>query len=278
MTDYTKYLEKILHKLPENIAEEIRRVESDISKQNEKIALFDFDGTLIYGDIGESIFTFLKANGHNIDFRWSEYLALVNNNELKKAYVQMVTSMKGINLNTVRNAARHLIKSSSSEIFFSEDGKNYTYPLPKSVSGMINIIYYLKLSGWKISVISASYHYAVREVCNELFKLSNEYIRGIKTELYVTDNYEDIITENVLQPIPVLKGKADVYKEMFANAKPLITAGNTTADKYLLELTADSGIAIISGMKNSERELVKKSIDKNIKTVDFRMEDYIKRN
>jgi phosphoserine phosphatase len=261
------YQSKILEKLNPEISKELLRIESlDIEN---KIAVFDMDGTLLDGDLGEAVFCYMKANGYELNLKWRDYLDLLERGNTFEAYTQMVKSFKGINARSVMNATRNLLKTNSNEIFFKEDDIEYKYPVPVVNIEMLNLIVYLKISKWKVSAISATSHIIVKEFTDSILKLEPLFVRGIRSEFYVTDNYEDLFTEELKGEITYREGKVKVLNEIFADTKPLLTAGDSLGDIELLNSTSNDGFAILCGKSNAHLNFLKKHINPEIKTVNF---------
>jgi phosphoserine phosphatase len=261
------YISKILDRLNPLIKNEFLRIQDLNIPDSEKIAAFDLDNTLINGDICESVFCYLKANNFELDLKWSDYLKLLDSGNFKKAYCDIITALKGLNIRTINSYVQTLINSNSIEIHFEEDGREYKYPLPKIKHDMINLIVLLKISGWKVSIISASSHIMVRKISDLLFKLNPEFVHGIKTEIEVTDNYEDLFTDKICGIITYSEGKSEQYKQLFGEIKPLITAGDSIGDIELINLTSEVGFSIICGNTISEMNSLKSLINQNIKTI-----------
>lgn len=270
MHNLNQYKAKILGRINPGLAAELYRIDGYDLAPEEKIAAFDLDDTLIEGDIGEAVFCYIKAAGNDIPLKWKDYLEMIEAKEYERGYCDIITSMEGMNIKTIANSAKNLISSNSEIIIFTEDGIEYNYPIPKPIIEMQNLIVYLKISGWKISVISSSSQIAVRSVTDYLFKLYPEYVRGIKTEIYVTDNYDDLFTTKIQGTVPFREGKAEVFRDMFGDLQPLITAGDSRGDIELLNLTSDKGFAILCGKNLSNLEFLKNSISKNIKIIEFK--------
>jgi len=270
MQNLNQYKAKIREKLPTEIAAGLLKIENMELSKEQNIAVFDLDGTLINGDIGESVFCYLKSIGHEFDLKWKEYLELIDKKEYQTAYIKIITTMKGLSVKVVSNAARRLITSNSDFIYFSEDGVEYTYPIPKEIPDMTHLIIYLKISGWKIAVISASGHISVRAVCESLFKLNPEFVRGVRTEIEVTDNYDDLYTDIIRGEITYGEGKVKVFHEIFGiDSKPLITAGDSHGDIDFMNLTSKKGFAIICGASSAHKVHLKSKLKSEIKTIDF---------
>lgn len=268
MHNLSYYRTRILSKLPNEISDSISKIESLNFSPNELIAAFDLDGTLIDGDIGEATFCYLKSIGHEFELKWKDYLDLLESGNSLSAFTQIITTMKGLSVKVVANASRRLLTSNSNMIHFSEDGVEYDYPIPKIIHNMYNLIVYLKISGWKIAVISASNHISVRAICDEFFKLDPSYVRGIRTELDVSDNNENLFTDFIKGNVSYGLGKYDILCEMFgSDTKPLITAGDSKGDLYLLNNTHLSGFAIVNCKFESQFQNLLSEVNKQVKIV-----------
>ncbi|MFA7625610.1 MAG: HAD family hydrolase [Candidatus Kapaibacterium sp.] len=256
------YKEKIIRKINPKTAQIITRIEESGIDDEEKIAVFDLDGTLIEGDIGDAIFCFLISSGYSFDFKWSNYQDMLAVKNYRNAYIDIVTTMKGMDVKTIVWAASALLKSNSNYFDFEEDGIKYSMQIPKPIPEMQYLLTYLKLSKWKISVISASSHIAVRTVCDKLFKLKPDYIRGIKTELEVSDEYIDLFTDRISGTVTYREGKAVNFRELFGNdAKPIITAGDSHGDIELLNLTPDNGLVLICSKTPEDIDFLRNNLN-----------------
>ncbi|MBX3044817.1 MAG: haloacid dehalogenase-like hydrolase [Candidatus Kapabacteria bacterium] len=272
MKNLTEYKNKIINKLRPNLKEAILELEMKNICDDEKIAVFDLDNTLINGDIGDSLYCYLKSTGHEFDYKWSDYQAMLARKDYQNSYCDIITTMKGLNISTVYNAAKHLISTNSEIICFSEDGIEYEFPVPTPIPEMQILVTYLKISGWKVGVISASYHIAVKAVCESLFNLNPQFIRGVRTEIEVTEKYEDLITDIIKGTVTYRQGKADVFQELFGEGvKPLISAGDSHGDIELLNLTSQNGLIILCGKSLSNINFLKSKIESNAKFVDFQV-------
>ncbi len=272
MQNLEQYKSKIREKLRPQLAECLLSIEQKSIPNEQKIAAFDLDGTLINGDIGESTFCYLKSIGHEFDLTWSEYTDLLESGEKTLAYSKIITTMKGLLVKVVSNASRRLMTSQSDMIYFTENNKEHSYLIPKQIIDMHNLIVYLKISGWKVAVISASNHISVRAVCQELFKLKPDYIRGIRTEIEVNNNSEDFFTDVIKGHITYKEGKANVFRELFGqDAIPLLTAGDTEGDVELLNLTSPDGFAILCDNSSNSTSVLKQLIQSHIRTVEFKV-------
>lgn len=272
MQNLEHYKSKIRQKLSPILADALLSIEQMKIPDEQKIAAFDLDGTLINGDIGESTFCYLKSIGHEFDFTWSEYLELLKTCNHRLAYSKLVTTMQGLLVKVVSNASRRLITSKSDTIFFTENNIDYSYPIPKQVVEMHNLIVYLKISGWKIAVISASNHISVRAVCEELFKLKPDFIRGIRTEIEVSDNSEDYFTDIIKGQISYGIGKVEVFHQLFgSNAIPLITAGDSAGDIDLMNLTSTDGFALLCSSSTDSNLHLKAKIKSDIQLIEFHL-------
>jgi phosphoserine phosphatase len=258
-------------KIPEPLEEQIKKIEQHIDqkriKVKRKIAVFDLDNTLLIGDIGEAVFAALKNKEKNepltiqnkpIPFSWTEYQNLLNRNKKKKAYKKMVTAMSGIPPKTLIDTTRDVLNSKKNSIQLEDE--QIPIPVPNKI--MQTLVSFLKSLEYEMFIISASNHFSVQTVAREFFSFPDSNVFGIKPQLKYHQNvnsrdHTQILTSRLEKPVPVGRGKAQVYHKCIDSIPPLITAGDSETDINMLNLTHKNGLSIWVG-DNQTRFLVMK--------------------
>jgi 2-amino-1-hydroxyethylphosphonate dioxygenase (glycine-forming) len=251
--NFEKYSEMILKHLEKQLAsclglnEEIcialkDVVETSNKKGKSRTFVSDLDNTLIINDIGEALFGQLMSDNLIHNFTWSDYLRLIKENKVREAYIKMITCMAGMNEQKIKDALRAITQQRSGYIKFYEGHNLIRIPMPFPNQVLLRLIEFLKGQQFDVKVISASYDLAVKHVVSTFFGIgeSNAYGVRLKTR-------DGILTEEVLEPTPVTFGKADVLKKILGDEKPLISAGDTTNDLYMLKMTDPDGLILFFG-------------------------------
>ena len=208
----------------------------------EKIAVFDCDNTIIHGDISEAVFVLLKKKGYDLNFTWHEYNSLINDSKKEEAYKKLISCYAGISKYTIQDVTNEAINKYSEEIkfiSFTEKGKFYSLPLPLKNSLMEKLILKLDMLGFNIYVVSASYDLSVKIACRELFGIREKNVYGMKLA-----EKDGLLTSEIIEPVSCFYGKQDVFHEFISKNPPLITAGDSNNDLPLLELTSPKGTVL----------------------------------
>ncbi len=224
---------------------------------NELIAVFDLDNTLLDGDIGEATFAQLKADGEFKDFSYANYLQEIENGNFQRAFLDMAVSMKGLTIEKLIQTTHKVLNKKGQMIEFKENNKNFYSVAPSANRNLLNMLLFLKANNFKIKIISSSPDIIVKTVATRLFGIDPKNSIGLKNK---TKN--GILTEELLEPIPIADGKEQVYKSIFNNTPPIISAGDSINDAFLLKLTSLDGIVILR--KNRYLEFLKNTLPQNL--------------
>lgn len=267
MANLGAYSDKILDKLISGFQEQIIRIRN--IEKHSKIAVFDMDGTLLDGDLEEAVYCFLIANNYPVKLKWSNYLEMLDREDYQNAYIALKKGLDGIKADAIMNFAEKLLSSKHSTIFFREGNIEYQYPIPKINHELYKLLIYLKINEWKIAVISASTQVLVRTLAENFLNLSTNYIRGTRSEFFVTEDCEDIFTDRITGIITYGQGKIDSFKEMFFDEKPMISAGDSEGDIELLNYTHKDGFVITCGKSQGNIQKLRNQLDADLHKVDF---------
>lgn len=253
------------------LSDKIRDIEARIIRQATKtpikIAVFDLDNTLIIHDIGEAVFARLKQaelggpltiDRKPIPLSWSQYRQLILAGKKKDAYKKMVTAMAGLPLNTLVSITREVLRPGFGPVPI----EGQSVPVPRVNPPMQTLIRLLQEWHYQIYIISASNHPSVQITAETLFAIPGFRAFGIRSRIVersLPGQKEKIrlLTPDLLEPIPVDRGKAALYKKHIGSVPPLVTAGDSELDLPLLNLTHPQGLSIWVGSDPEKYRLIK---------------------
>ena len=207
-----------------------------------KIALFDFDNTLLIGDIGEAVFARLLADGAPLKCTWEEYQSFLRC-DVTAAYRLVVESMAGLAVREVEQATVRVLNQSTP---FIKTG-NAHVTVPKPHPGMKKLVSLLQKLRYSVYVISASNQTSVRIAAEEFFGIPPEYSFGIEPK-----TVNGVLSATLVRPFPIAAGKVDVYRKSISTLPPLITATDSVIDAPMLGLTDPMGLSLWVGKSRSE--------------------------
>ncbi len=248
-----------------DIAEEFFKKVDNLPNREKKRAVFDLDNTILNGDIGDALFCRLKnlekkkrvrSDGKPIDFTWSEYKDLMSTGNKEIAYRKITECMESVPEELIKNLTRELMNSDFSSLEHSGE----RVAIPCINLDIKEIIERLKKSGYKINIISASNSISVRVIAEEYLGLEKLSCFGMETQMVLSTKGKAILGGTVMEPVPVNKGKVELYRKRISDELPLITAGDSILDFPMLELVDNGGIVIWRGDEGSNLEKLKKII------------------
>lgn len=181
----------------------------------ERIAAFDADGTLWDTDIGENFFKYqaenklvdLPENPWDFYTRWHETQPI-------PAYLWLAQINKGKKISEVRAWAKAAVDQIGDIPFFPH---------------MVELVKYLQEREVTVYVVTASVKWAV-EPAAEILGIDKDHVIGIETQVV-----DEVITDRGILPITWREGKSIALLQKTGNRAPILAAGNTTGDQYLLE-------------------------------------------
>lgn len=239
-------------------------IASKENTNNENIAVFDLDRTLIEGDISDTVFAYFKSIGHKLNLGWDEFLKEIKLNP-RKLFLEFPTYFEGFEREFVIKATNEVLKHQTIE--FIENNNKYISVVPKPKEEFIWLIEYLQKLNFKIGVISASPEDIVKTITKHFFGLEGSEVVGIKS-IFKIHNEKELYTNQIILPTTVIEGKAEIYNQLF-DTKPLITAGDSLNDIFMLNLTAENGFSIICNKDKERRNIIKSKLNPNIKTIEI---------
>lgn len=216
-------------------------------EKEERNAVFDLDNTLLIGDIGDAVFSMLKIMKKPIKLTWKKYLEILKNEGKETAYSRVVSEMAGLSFGTIENATEKVLKSTDKYI----EVENISVPVPKAHPFMFELLQILRENSFNIYVISATNIFSVRITCRYFFKIPEDNCFGIEPitkKIDIGDSKAQYILSNeIKKPLTITTGKEVLYWEKISKTRPLITAGDSETDIFLLNLVDSNGFSIWVG-------------------------------
>jgi phosphoserine phosphatase len=203
----------------------------------ERIAAFDLDGTLLIGDIGDAVFAYLVLKEHNLKLSWDEYQRLLRTHK-SKAYRAVVEAMGGLEIQTVIQATSEVMKLGREYFALGSDRVRSPRPRPL-LSEFVSLLHEFR---YQVFVISASNHISVQYVAQTWFNIPPSHAYGIQGRIQAGR-----ITSELVEPVPVGSGKAELFKLVSGSKDPLITGTDSRLDLPLLRLTHPQGLSLWVG-------------------------------
>ena len=246
--------------ISQNILKEIERVSKLIDRNPDKyskLALFDMDNTLLIGDIGEATYAKLRAENHHVHIGWSEYKEALKKEGPSIAYRKILKAKRGLKKDTIYEVTKMVI-SDGGDIKFEEDEKIITKASPSPNPIMQELVKHLNILNYKVFVITASSKYIADAIIDSWFDIKIENVYGVQHEIEEI-NEELILKGSLIEPAPILEGKAAVYLNHIEKKPPLIAAGDSLNDVPMFNLVPKEGLIIIA--KRSD-EYTQKILDK----------------
>lgn len=235
-----------------NIPKPIRDKIEELSLINNQYAAFDLDNTLLHGDIGEAVFALLVKKKRIINFGWIDYLNLIKKDR-EKAYFRVIELMNNLELKVVENITHEIIHTDALEI----ELEGYKIPIPKPNAIMQSIVTLLKASNIEFKVVTASNRVSAEIICWEYFDIPASDVFGARVD--ISDNKR---IKTKFNEVPYGEHKVTVLKREFKD-KPVITGGDATWDRFLLDYTAQNGIRLWTG-DNGEYNMLKEKYFKDL--------------
>lgn len=224
-------------------------IESTITMNTRKVAVFDCDGTL-FGQTphylaDEALYDYAKKNYEGKSDVKSKG---------KMKIVDRLLHGDNVGVEYVQNRIRFLSGLSSEEIktigndMFHAKFQNKMYPEMKA------LIADLKNFNFEVWIISASPELLYQRFCEEQLGIPEDRILGVKS-LVTAD---DIATDQLVFPVPQDNGKAEVVRT-FVKARPLFAAGNSRGDMEMMNTSVGLKLMINPDDKKSEKVMNNKT-------------------
>lgn len=208
-----------------------------------KSAVFDADGTLWPGDLGEAFFQYQIAHQlapglKGMKTPWQHYVAL-DKQSTADANAWITKLNAGLRIGDLREQAKK---------HYKKYYQNQINPLLKE------LIAKLQKRNFEIYICSTSMRWAIEPALYEL-DLPLENLIGTESEV----NSKGILTTTIKTPIPYASGKRDALASRLSSA-PAFVAGNSYGDMAMLNWAADLPLVIQyqpcqPGLEGSEMSL-----------------------
>jgi len=187
---------------------------SEGGRSQPKVAVFDADGTLWDGDIGEAFLRWLIAARKlkNVDYYrdlYAEYEAMVEEDRVR-AYSHATQLMAGLPLAEVQAWSAQ-----------------YAYSWPNYRPAMRELAVGLRGEGVETWIVSASNHWTVNEA-GPRAGIPRDCCLGIQTEVV-----DRVLTDRLVLPITCSQGKVDAVRKHICS-KPLLVFGDSMGDFEML--------------------------------------------
>lgn len=223
--------------------------------KEQRIAVFDFDNTLIHGDIGEAIFARMIKNKKQLNYSWTEYTNSLQENDTQNAYKRLISSYENTHKDTLISYTDEVFQYDKNEpeyISFYENGKFFSVMKPMPNKIFTDIILKLQSIEFKIFIISASSDISVKHLGYELFNIPKNHIFGMKNKY--KDEENKILGFDIELPAPCFEGKAELYQKLISKFPPLLTAGDSENDIAFMNLTSEDGIRLIMNKIEDDKD------------------------
>jgi phosphoserine phosphatase len=129
------------------------------SDQPCRVAVFDLDGTLLDGYIGEAVFAHLIASGHPLRLSWQEYQRQLFTHR-SKSYRSIVQAMAGLDVETVIQATRAVMEWRKDYLTIQSGSVRKPTPRPP----LAQLVSFLQDRQYIVYILSASNHISVQYV------------------------------------------------------------------------------------------------------------------
>ena len=235
--------------IPKNVIDNINQ----LKLTSNSYAAFDLDNTLLIDDIGEAVFAALVKQNLVTDFKWKDYLNLLEKNR-EAAYKKVIDVMNGLKLNLLKKITHEIIESEDSYIEI-EGGK---IPIPKPNSIMQSLVSILKSKGIEVFIVTASNKISAEIICWKHFGIPASNVIGAEVETDKNKNISSTVAE-----IPFAEGKVKALKKRFKE-QPIVTGGDGSWDKFLLDYTKSNGIRLWLGQNKDEYQKMKDEFYKDL--------------
>jgi phosphoserine phosphatase len=191
-------------------------------------ATFDADGTLWGGDVGEGFFTWMLRNRYypaqripELRDAWQRYKAGTFDGD--KMYELMATGMAGMKETEVKRLAA---------TYFNSVQRQRIYRPMQALVGA------LSSTGFTPWVVSGSPWWVVAAGAKH-FGIPESHVIGLAVRVDGSGR----LTDEIIRPVPWKEGKAERIMQALGR-RPVIAAGNSTGDAYMLKIASELPLVI----------------------------------
>lgn len=256
-------MDKLKTQIPADLLERIDKGRAE--DKSDKSAVFDLDNTLLDGDIGDAMLLQLKimeqdapvtVSGRPIPLTWNQYLDLIDTKGHYEAFSRAVTAQAGIPVERINTITRQVMNMKNK--YLELDGVKVPVPRPDKI--MQALVAFLQHTGWEVYVISASNHYSVAAVVKTFFGIPASHVFGMKPAVTDDPEHGRVLGDTIDGPVTVGEGKAEMYRLNVGEAPPLLSAGNSSSDFEMLDLTDPRGVSIWVGNDETVYQSIKQKL------------------
>jgi phosphoserine phosphatase len=270
--------------IPRPVFEDLLQKHVPPDSQDPPLCVFDCDGTLIQGDIGEamlfhqlehslfrqspgriwtdhpqrtlldSLFTEMGDRMRDgtpapdprfADMILSWYFDQLREHETVKACVDIVTLFAGYSVQEVQEIARRTLNEELSTKQGSRTLGSHTLNRGiRFIAESMELLKAIQDRGCDVWVVSGSNRWSVEAVCSDL-GISSDHIIGI--ELHEMNG---VLTQQVKNPVPVLEGKVEILKEKVSR-EPVLVVSDSVYDVPLFRYSRGGKVLVSSGVASS---------------------------
>jgi phosphoserine phosphatase len=227
--------------LPPDLMYCLTTIEEDIEKGvvplAAKIAVFDLDNLLLTGSVNEALIVHLLNEDQHMPISWSSFKNLSAHNR-HNACLELAASMNSLPLRSLVKATHKIL--SCEDMFLESDGNIIPSPRPHPL--MLSFVRQLFKLNYRVYIITSGNEIASRIIASQFFNIPQSNVFGLR---HIIEH--DILTEDILCPVPIDNGKVETYLRYVGAIPPLITAGNCSSDIPLLRLTDPYGLCLWFG-------------------------------
>ncbi|MDD4902395.1 MAG: HAD family hydrolase [Patescibacteria group bacterium] len=251
----------------DNIKKAIAQIEKiDITNNEFKYAVFDFDNTCVVNDVAEAAFAYLCENNLLKDFSLlgkkhldssdyhaaalRHYYQLLDQGKTEQAFGFIGECLSGFSLAEVAAAVKKTVASEGEAVT-----KRILFSLTinrglKVREGIKELLAYAHKKNIAVWVISASPESMVKPAWELFFP-------NVKAECIGIENVMngDLLTAKLIYPLPIAGGKvANIQNKIQREIKPIFAIGDSINDQPMLEYAE---LAIVIDRGNSLAEYAK---------------------
>ena len=224
----------------------IQSIEKTVQTVDQKMAVFDADGTLWPEDLGHDFFHYQIKHQLIEKPPWLEQFDSIYKKNPSQACAFIVQCNQGVLLEDYRQWFKYFLKETPLNVFsFQRD--------------LIEILHKLKV---QIFIISASPKWLVEEALNH-YDLSVHKTIGIETKIV-----NGKITDQLLLPLSIKEGKVESFLNTTNQTYPFLVSSNSMSDLSLMNIATHIQWVVAKAQKgerqyNSEQKLLALAKEKN---------------
>lgn len=242
----------------------LTRVDSSREAETQRVALFDLDGTLLRGDIGEAVFAYMMTHrGFDLcpDINFSQYEKL-KHEDVTLAYRMAAQVFQGCTPSTIWECAEAVLSMKTSHI----EVEGFQIAVPRPDPRFQHLIRQLWLRGYRCVVVTASSQLAAEPACWRCFGIPSDDVIGVRLKVN-RRWFKNVLSNSVIEPAPILAGKSEATLLRLSCAGADIGAGDSTNDRSLLSLVRPGGTVLWTGLE-SDISAIASALQPDVKIIE----------